>query len=83
MYCIVWQGVRRAFIVVQTMFDKITLASFLRWRAALHVISLAAAAAALRFGAARGAQPLYQIRWAVRTAVWSALNIFISIDGIP
>lgn len=45
------------------MFDKITLASFLRWRAALHVISLAAAAAALRFGAARGARPLYQIRW--------------------
>ena len=44
------------------MFDEITLASFLRWRA-LHVISLAAAAAALRFGAARGARPLYQIRW--------------------
>ena len=44
--------------------------SFLRWRAVLHVISLVAAAAALRFGAARGAKPLYQIggrKWAVRT----------------
>jgi hypothetical protein len=60
-YCIVWQGVR-AFIAVQNMFGEITLASFLRWPAALHVISSAAAAAALRFGAARGAKPLYQIR---------------------
>lgn len=68
MYCIVWQGVRRAFIAVQNMFDEIALASFLRWRAALHVISSAATAAAVRFGAARGAKPLYRMvgweRWA-------------------
>lgn len=63
MYCIVWQGVRRTFAAVQNMFDEITLASFLRWRAALHVISSAVAAAAFRFRAARGAKPLYQIRW--------------------